>query len=123
MTTQKLFESGEHDSISIDFDEEEKCWTDTRNNDIWKDVICMNLLQEETIPNIVDSEKCKRVRKRILNYHCEDQPLYFKRLFVPRPEDRMGLVIQMHKDLGHSEKKGHWLKSIEDTFGIIGQRM
>jgi len=95
LATQKLFESSEHDSISIDFDEEEKCWTDTRNNIIWKDVTCMNLLQEGTIPNIVDYEKCKRVRKRILNYHWEDQSFYFKGLFVPRPEDHMGLIIQM----------------------------
>jgi hypothetical protein len=69
LVAQKLFESSEHDLISTDFDEKERCWIDTRNNDIWKDVISMKLLQEGTIPHIVDLEECKKTRKRILNYH------------------------------------------------------
>jgi hypothetical protein len=28
--------------------------------------------------------------------------IYFKDLLVPRPEEGMGLVVQMHKDLGHA---------------------
>jgi len=87
LAAQELFESSEHDLISIDSDDEDKCWIGTRNNDIWKDVTCMNLLQEGTVPYIVDIEECKRARKRVLNYHWQDQSLYFKRLFVPRPED------------------------------------
>jgi len=50
---------------------------------------------------MVDLEECKRTRKRILNYHWQDQRLYFKGLFVPRLEDQMGLIIQMHEHLGH----------------------
>jgi hypothetical protein len=45
---------------------------------------------------------------------------------VPKPEERMALVIQMHEDLGILENKGPWLKSIEDiedTSGITRQRM
>jgi hypothetical protein len=38
LATQKLFESCEHDLIYTDLDDEDKCWIDTRNNDIWKDV-------------------------------------------------------------------------------------
>ncbi len=41
----------------------------------------------------------------MLNYHWQGQSLYFKRLLVPRPADRMGLVVQMHEDLGHSGEK------------------
>ncbi len=100
MVAQKLFESGEHDMISTYFDEEEKCWTNTRNSDIWKDVTCMKLLQEGTLPYTIDLEECKRSRKKILNYHWQDQSLHFKGLFVPRPKDCVGLVIQMYKDLG-----------------------
>jgi hypothetical protein len=55
--------------LSTNSDEEEKCWTDTRNSDIWKDVMCMKLLQEGTILDTIDLEECKRSRKRILNYH------------------------------------------------------
>ncbi len=69
MATQELFEATEHDLISIDSNNEDKCWTYTRNNDIWKDVTCMDLLQEGIIPDTVDFEECKRARKRILNYH------------------------------------------------------
>ncbi len=41
LATQELFEFNEHDLVHIDFDEEEKCWTDTKDSDIWKDVTCM----------------------------------------------------------------------------------
>ncbi len=105
MVAQELFESSEHDLISTYYDEEENCWANIRNNDIWKDVTCMKLLQEGTILNTIDPKECKRTRKRILNYHWQDQSLYFKGLFVPRLEDRMGLVIQMHKNLGHFEEE------------------
>jgi hypothetical protein len=84
--TQKLFEFGEHDLIYTNFYEEDTWWTHTRDSDIWKDITCMKLLHEGTLPNIVDLEECKRARKRILNYHWQDQRLYFKGLFVPRPE-------------------------------------
>ncbi len=69
LAAQELFEFGEHDLISIDSDEEEKCWTDTRDSDIWKDVTCVKLLQERTVPETVDPEECKKARKRILNCH------------------------------------------------------
>ncbi len=101
LVAQQLFESNEHDLISTGPDEEDECGTDTRNNDIWKDVTCMDLLQRGMPPDTVDPVESKRARKRILNYHWQDQSLYFKGLLVPRPEDRMGLVVQMHKDLGH----------------------
>jgi hypothetical protein len=58
-------------------------------------------LHEGTLPNTIDFEECKRARKRIMNYHWHDQRLYFKGLFVPKPEEKMGLIIQMHEDLGH----------------------
>jgi len=70
--------------------------------DIWEDVICMDLLQGGMLPDTIDLVESKRARKRILNYHWQDQSFYFKGLLVPRPEDRMGLVVRMHKNLGHS---------------------
>jgi hypothetical protein len=64
-----LLEFDEHNLVNTNSDEEEKCWTDTKDIDIWQDVTCMKLLQEGILPNIVDLEKNKRVRKRIINYH------------------------------------------------------
>jgi len=78
LAAQKLFEFGEHDLISTNFDEEEKCWTDIRDSDIWKDVTCLKLLHEGTLPNTVDLEECKRARERILNYHWQVQSLISK---------------------------------------------
>jgi len=49
----------------------------------------------------VDLEESKRARKRVSNYYWKEQRLYFKGLFVPKPEERMSLVSQMHEDLGH----------------------
>jgi len=57
------------------------------------------------LPDTIDPGESKRAKKRISNYHWRDQSLYFKDLLVPRPEDHMGLVIRMHKDLGHYGEK------------------
>jgi hypothetical protein len=81
---------------------EDEWGADTRHQNIWEDVPCLDLLQKGMLPDTVDYVETKRARKRVLNYHWEDQSLYFKGLLVPRPEDRMELVIRMHKDLGHS---------------------
>jgi len=101
LAAQRLLEAGEHDFQSADLDEEEECGADSRSSDIWEDVSCMELLQGRALPATVDPLESKRARKRILNYQWPGQSLYFKGLLVPRPADRMGLVVQMHEDLGH----------------------
>ncbi|CAK9863421.1 unnamed protein product [Sphagnum jensenii] len=39
---------------------------------------------------------------RATHYYWKEQKLFFKDLYVPRPEERRILVVQMHEDLGHS---------------------
>jgi hypothetical protein len=58
-------------------------------------------LKENILPDTVDLEENKRVKKRIINYCWQEQRLYFKGLFMPKPKERMALVIQMHEDLVH----------------------
>jgi hypothetical protein len=69
LVAQELLEFDEHDLVHTDFDEEEKCWKDTKDIDIWKDVTCMKLLHEGILSKIVDFEESKKARKRIINYH------------------------------------------------------
>ncbi len=45
LAVQQLFESGEHDLISTESDEEDECGTCTGHRDIWEDVTCMDLLR------------------------------------------------------------------------------
>jgi hypothetical protein len=68
LATQELLEFNEHDLVHIDFNEEEKCWTDTKDSDIWKDVTCMKLLHEGILLDIINLEECKKTRKKIMNY-------------------------------------------------------
>jgi hypothetical protein len=44
-------------------------------------------------PRHFDPVESKRAKQRMLNYHWQDQSLYFKGLLVLRPKDRMGLVV------------------------------
>jgi hypothetical protein len=101
LAAQQLFESSECDLVPTGSNEEDEWNASTTHQDIWEDVTCMDLLQRGMLPDTVDSVESKRTKKRILNYHWQDQSLYFKGLLVPRLEDRMGLVVRMHKDLGH----------------------
>ncbi len=64
----------------------------------------MALLKEGVLPKLIELEESKRVRKRTASYYWKEQKLFFKDLYVPRPEERRSLVLQMHEDLGHSSE-------------------
>jgi hypothetical protein len=102
LAAQQLFESGECDLAAAGSDEEDEWGAITMHQDIWEEVTYMDLLQGGMLPDTIDPGESKRAKKRISNYHWQDQSLYFKDLLVPRLEDRMGLVVRMHEDLGHS---------------------
>ncbi len=74
---------------------------DTSKTDIWEDAVCMGLLQEGFIPDTIDLQEAKRAKKWAKQYCWKDEKLYFKGSYVPKPEDRLKLVTQMHEDLGH----------------------
>jgi hypothetical protein len=83
----------------------------------------MGLLREGILPDIMDLEESKRARKKITNYYWQEQRLYFKGLFMPKPKERMAFVIQMHEDLGHFGEQRTLAESTANTSGIIEQRM
>jgi len=89
---------GTHDASSGG---EEAYADDASKTDIWEDAVCMGLLKEGFIPNAIDLQESKRARKRVMHYCWKEERLYFKGLCMPKPEDRLKLVTQMHKDLGH----------------------
>ncbi len=86
---------------NINFNEKEKCSINTKDIDIWKDVIYMKLLNKSQLLNIIDAKESKKTKKRIINYHWHDKKIYSKGLFVPKPKEKRAPIIQMHKDLGH----------------------
>jgi len=59
------------------------------------------LLKEGMLPNTCGLEEGKRARRRASNYCWREQRLYFNGLYVPKPKERIALVVQMHQDLGH----------------------
>jgi hypothetical protein len=61
----------------------------------------LELLKGGVIPDTTDLQAGKRARKRATDYCWKDDKLYFKGLYVPRPEERIKLVSQMHEHLGH----------------------
>jgi hypothetical protein len=101
LDAQELLEYGGHEVDDARSGDEETCAEDTSKTDIWEDEICLGLLKEGVIPNTVDLQVSKRARKRATYYCWKDEKLYFKGLYVPKPEERMELVSQMHEDLGH----------------------
>ncbi len=125
LAARQLLEMGEHDFQSANLDEEEECGVNSRSSDIWEDVSCMGLLQGGVLPDTVNPLESKRAKKRILNYHWQGRSLYFKGLLVPKPEDRIGLVVQMHKDFGEERtlaevcRKYFWHNQIEDVKAVV----
>jgi hypothetical protein len=99
LAAQELLKYGEREEVRSG--EEETYVDDASNTDIWEDEICLGLLKEGVIPDATDLQASKRARKRATYYCWKDEKLYFKGLYMPKPEERMGLVSQMHEDLGH----------------------
>jgi hypothetical protein len=50
-------------------------------------------LKEGVLPDVVEQEEGKRARKRAEHYCWKEQRLFFKNLYVPRPEERRSLVV------------------------------
>jgi len=101
LAAQELLEDDGHKESDARFGDEQTCAKDTRKTDIWEDEVCLGLLKKGVVPDIVDLQESKRARKRAAHYCWKNEKLYFKGLYVPKPEDRMKLVSQMHEDLGH----------------------
>jgi len=101
LEAQELAEFGDQELSSTESDKEEDQEMDAKCIDIWGDAVCLGLLKNGALPDSVDLEESKRARKRVSNYCWKEQRLYFKGLLVPKPEERMSLVSQMHEDLGH----------------------
>jgi len=101
LATQGLLEDDGHKNNDARSGGEEVYADDTSKTDIWEDAVCMGLLKEGFIPDIVNLQEAKRAKKWAKQYCWKDEKLYFKGLYVPKPEDRLKLVTQMHEDLGH----------------------
>ncbi len=101
LVAQELSEFDVLKSNSVESNDEEDREMGTRCIDIWEDAVCLRLLKEGILLDTIDLEGSKRARKRASNYCWKEQRLYFKGLYVPKLEERMPLVIQMHEDLGH----------------------
>jgi len=105
LAAQQLSKFGKHESNLMESNEGEIYGVEARSVDIWQDTTCLELLKEGQLLDIVDLEEEKGARKRVNNYCQKGQKLYFKGLYVPKPEERIPLVIQMHEDLGHFGKQ------------------
>jgi len=101
LAAQELFELGDHEVSPTKSDGEEDHEVKSSCVDIWADTDCLKLLKEGVLPDAVDFEESKRIRKRASNYCWKEQKLFFKALLVPKPEERVSLVRRMHEDLGH----------------------
>jgi len=101
LAAQELSEFGDPELSPTELDEEEG--RDEKHNcaDIWQDVDCLRLIREGVLSDAIDLDECRRIRKRASNYCWKEQKLFFKTFLVPKPEERLPLVKQMHKDLGH----------------------
>jgi hypothetical protein len=101
LAAQELSELRDHELSPIASDDEEDRAMKSSCADIWEDPNCLMLLMEGMLPDTVNLEEAKRIKKRASNYCWKEQKLFFKALLVPKPEERLPLVKRMHEDLGH----------------------
>jgi len=84
LEARKLVEFRDHELSPTASNDEEDQEMDARCIDIWKDVVCLGLLKEGVLPDIVDLEEGKRATKRVSNYCWKEPRLYFKGLLMPQ---------------------------------------
>ncbi len=128
LEAQELAEFRDHELSPTESNDEEDQEMDARCIDIWKDAVCLGLLKEGVLSDAIDIEESKRAKKRVSNYCWKEQRLYFKGLLVPKPEERISLMSQMHEDLGHVEeqrtlaeirRKYFWHHRTEDVKTVV----
>ncbi len=66
---------------------------EVKGTDIWQDTTCLVLLKEGVLPEMIEPEESRRARKRAASYCWKEQKLFFKDLYVPKPEERRSLVL------------------------------
>jgi len=101
LAAHEMSEFGDHELGPTESDDEEDHGVKSSCVDIWEDTDCLMLLKEGVLPDAVDFEESKRIKKRASNYCWKEQKLFFKALLVPKPEERVSLMRRMHEDLGH----------------------
>jgi hypothetical protein len=101
LAAQGLLEDVGHKTSDARSGGEEAYVDDTSKTDIWEDAVCMGLLKEGFIPETVNLQESKKAKKRAKQYCWKDEKLHFRGLYVPKLEERLKLVTQMHEDLGH----------------------
>ncbi len=102
LAAQSMSEVGIHKVNLTIMDEAEQGGEERKGPDIWQDATCLALIKDGVLPDLIELDEGKRVRKRAANYYWKEQKLFFKDLYVPKPDERKSLVLQMHADLGHS---------------------
>jgi hypothetical protein len=100
LAAQRLTESDD-----LELDPTEPSEEGGHEDNIWSDATCLTLLRDGVLPDTMDVEESKRVRKRVSNYYIKGERLYFRDLYVPKPDERTPLVTQIHEDLGHVGKE------------------
>jgi hypothetical protein len=101
LAAQELFGLGDPDLSPTGSDDEDECEVRVGCMDIWQDMDCLTLLKEGVLADTGNLEENRRIRRRVSNYCWKEQKLFFKNLVVPRPEERLLLVRQMHEDIRH----------------------
>jgi len=101
LAAQEMSKFGDHEMSLTESDDEEDHGVKLSCVDIWEDADCLTLLRGGVLPDAVDFEETKRIRKRASNYCWKEHKLFFKTLLIPKPEERVSLVKRMHEDLGH----------------------
>jgi hypothetical protein len=106
LAAQEMFKLGEPDVSPTCSEDEDEYEERVGCLDIWQDMDCLTLLREGVLANTGDLGENRRIRRRVNNYCWKEQKLFFKNLIVPKPEERLPLVRQMHEDIGHFGE--HW---------------
>jgi hypothetical protein len=83
LAAQELFELGDHELSPTESDDEEDHEVKSSCVDIWEDTDYLTLLKEGVLPDVVDFEESKRIRKRVSNYCWKEQKFFFKALLCP----------------------------------------
>jgi hypothetical protein len=88
-----MSEAGVHKINLTIMDDAEQRGEERKGPDIWQDATYLALIKDGVLPDLIELDEGKRVRKRVANYCWKEQKLFFKDLYVPKPNERRSLVL------------------------------
>ncbi len=84
--------------------------------DVWGDLNCLQFIQTRQMPSSAIEEELLRAKKWAQNYVWKGNKLCFRNMMVLKLDERKGIVLEMHKEIGHFREQQTFVEICKQNY-------